>query len=71
MRGWPGRKKGLMAMIRKIGGKYVVLSETTGRRFGTYDTRAEAERRLRQIEFFKHLRSRSSGRRAIRVQRGA
>jgi hypothetical protein len=34
-------------MTRKIGGKYVVLSETTGRRFGTYDTRAEAERRLR------------------------
>jgi hypothetical protein len=62
---------GLMAMTRKIGGKYVVLSETTGRRFGTYDTRAEAERRLRQIEFFKHLRSRSSGRRTIRVQRGA
>ncbi len=60
-----------MAMIRKIGGKYVVLSETTGRRFGTYDTRAEAERRLRQIEFFKHLRSRSSGRRVVRVQRGA
>jgi hypothetical protein len=47
-------------MIRRIGGKYVVVSETTGRRFGTYDTRAEAERRLRQIEFFKHLRGRSA-----------
>jgi hypothetical protein len=52
-------------MIKKIGGKYVVLSETTGRRFGTYDTRAEAERRLRQIEVFKHLRSRSTRRRAV------
>ena len=52
-------------MIRKINGKYVVLSETTGRRFGTYDTRAEAERRLRQIELFKHLRSRSTRRRAV------
>jgi hypothetical protein len=51
-------------MIKKINGKYVVLSETTGRRFGTYDTRAEAERRLRQIEFFKHLRARSGRRRA-------
>lgn len=50
-------------MIRKIAGKYVVLSETTGRRFGTYDTRAEAERRLRQIELFKHLRGRSARRR--------
>jgi len=52
-------------MIKKINGKYVVLSETTGRRFGTYDTRAEAERRLRQIELFKHLRSRSTGRRTV------
>jgi hypothetical protein len=54
-----------MAMIRKINGKYVVLSETTGRKFGTYDTRAEAERRLRQIEFFKHLRARLPRRRAV------
>ena len=44
-------------MIVKRAGKYVVVSETTGRRFGTYDTRAEAQRRLRQIEFFKHLRA--------------
>jgi hypothetical protein len=52
-------------MIKKIGGKWVVLSETTGRRFGTYDTRAEAERRLRQIEFFKHLKSRPARARAV------
>ncbi len=52
-------------MIKKINGRYVVLSETTGRRFGTYDTRAEAERRLRQIELFKHLRSRSARRGAV------
>jgi hypothetical protein len=43
-------------MIRKINGKYVVLSEKTGRTFGSYDTRAEAEKRLRQIEFFKHVK---------------
>jgi hypothetical protein len=60
-----GGEKGRMGMIRKIGGRYVVLSETTGRRFGTYDTRAEAEQRLRQIEFFKHLRSRGIRRRAV------
>lgn len=41
-------------MIRKIKGKYVVLSEKTGRRFGSYDTLEEAKARLRQIEFFKH-----------------
>lgn len=41
-------------MIVKRAGKYVVVSATTGRRFGTYDTLTEAEQRLRQIEFFKH-----------------
>lgn len=41
-------------MIKKINGKYVVLSETTGRRFGAYATLEEAKKRLRQIEFFKH-----------------
>jgi hypothetical protein len=52
-------------MIKRINGRYVVVSETTGRRFGTYDTRAEAERRLRHIEFFKHLGARSARRRTI------
>ncbi|MBI2635043.1 MAG: hypothetical protein HYW79_00655 [Parcubacteria group bacterium] len=45
-------------MIKKIKGKYVVLSETTGRSFGSYKTLAEAKKRLRQIEFFKHLKKR-------------
>jgi hypothetical protein len=49
-------------MIVKRAGKYVVVSETTGRRFGTYDTLAEAERRLRQIEFFKHLKGKAAPR---------
>lgn len=50
-----------MAMIRKLDGKYVVLSETTGRKFGTYDTRAEAERR-------QHLRARLPRRRAVSLR---
>ena len=41
-------------MIKKVGGKYTVLSETTGRQFGTYATLGEAKERLRQVEFFKH-----------------
>lgn len=45
------------AMIKKIKDKYVVLSETTGRAFGSYRTMAEAKKRLRQIEFFKYLKS--------------
>lgn len=45
-------------MIRKQNGRYVVLSERTGRCFGSYSTRAEAEKRLRQIEAFKHMAKR-------------
>lgn len=56
-------------MIKRINGRYVVLSETTGRKFGTYDTRAEAEKRLRQIEFFKHLGARSGHRRVTHSAR--
>jgi hypothetical protein len=44
-------------MIKKIEGKYVVLSEKTGRSFGSYVTKAEAEHRLGQIEMFKHMKS--------------
>ncbi len=47
-------------MIKKIKGKYAVLSENTGRSFGSYATKAEAEHRLRQIEFFKHVKSNST-----------
>jgi len=43
-------------MIKKIKGKYVVLSERTSRKFGIYATKEEAEKRLRQIEIFKHLK---------------
>jgi hypothetical protein len=53
-------------MIKKQGGKYVVLSEKTGRRFGTYATKAEAEKRLRQVEFFKHAKKGGPRRRPAR-----
>lgn len=42
-------------MIRKVQGGYRVLSES-GRNMGTYGTKGEAEKRLRQIEMFKHLK---------------
>ena len=50
-------------MIRKIQDEYVVLSEKKHRNkegkmvqrvFGRYKTREEAEKRLRQVEYFKH-----------------
>jgi predicted DNA-binding protein len=43
-------------MIKKIQGKYVVLSEKTGRSFGSYTTKSEAEHRLGQVEMFKHMK---------------
>jgi hypothetical protein len=53
-------------MIKKIKGKYVVLSEKTGRSFGSYATKAEAEHRLGQIEMFKHMKSGGAKRPAAR-----
>lgn len=41
-------------MIRKIGGKYYVYSKKGKRLSKGYSSRAEAERRLKQIEYFKH-----------------
>lgn len=48
-------------MIEKIKGKYTVLSEKTGRSFGSYTSKADAEKRLKQIEYFKHVKSGKSG----------
>jgi len=44
-------------MIKKIKNKFVVLSENTRRKFGTYTSLKKAKERLRQIEFFKHFKS--------------
>lgn len=43
-------------MIVKRGRKWVVVSEKTERSFGSYDTKKEAEHRLKQVEFFKYLK---------------
>jgi hypothetical protein len=41
-------------MIVKVKGGYKVISETTGRNLGgPYKTKEEAQKRLRQVEFFK------------------
>jgi hypothetical protein len=42
-------------VIKSVGGgKYVVVSEKTGRRLSRPLSRRGAQRRLRQIEYFKH-----------------
>ncbi len=45
-----------MSMIVKSGSGFTVRSESNPRKRlgGPYKTRAEAEKRLRQVEFFKH-----------------
>jgi len=43
----------LMEKIVKIGSKWQVQSEN-GRNMGTYDTKAEAEKRLQQVHYFKY-----------------
>lgn len=46
-------------MIRKVKGKYYIYSETTGKRISKgYNTKKEALKRLRQIEYFKHKNKR-------------
>lgn len=55
-------------MIKKVRGKYTVLSETTGRSFGSYRTLEEAKKRLRQVEFFKHTKMKGTALRNSRKQ---
>ncbi len=44
-------------MIKKVKGGYQVVSEKTGKNLGgPYKTKAEAKRRLQQVEFFKRTK---------------
>lgn len=47
-------------MIRKEGSKYVVRSEK-GKSLGSYPTKAEAQKRLRQVEYHKNRKTAGSG----------
>ena len=41
-------------MIRKVKGGYKVVSESGKNLGGPYKTKAAAQKRLRQVEYFKH-----------------
>lgn len=43
-------------MIRKVKSGYRVLSEKKHRNMGTYKTKAQAKKRLAQIEMFSSMR---------------
>jgi len=47
-------------MIKRKGSKFCVVSRTTGRDLGCYPTKKQAQKRERQVVFFKNL-SHSSG----------
>jgi len=47
-------------MIRKVKDGYRVVAES-GRNMGTYPTKEAAQRRLRQIEFFKRRKGTKKG----------
>jgi hypothetical protein len=55
-----------IGVIKKVKGKYVVMSENTGRSFGAYKTMSEAKHRLAQVEFFKHLAEHPGIRKGLR-----
>jgi hypothetical protein len=40
--------------IVKVDGKYRLVSKSGGKNLGTYDTKAGAEKRERQVQYFKH-----------------
>ena len=45
-------------MIKKVKGGYKVISKKNGRNLGgTYKTKAEAQKRLQQVEFFKRKKA--------------
>lgn len=41
------------AVIKKVGDKYVIYSKD-GKKLGEYTSKKAAEKRLKQIEYFKH-----------------
>jgi len=41
--------------IIKTGNKYRLVSKKTGKNLGTYPTKAGAEKRERQVQYFKHM----------------
>jgi hypothetical protein len=51
--GYQMRVEAVEKRIAQEDGKFIVYNEAGTRSFGSYDTREEAEERLRQIEFFK------------------
>jgi hypothetical protein len=48
-------KEYIQEHIVKIGDKFRLVSKKTGKNLGTYPTRSGAEKRERQVAYFKHI----------------
>ena len=46
--------KELLETIRKEGDKYIIYSKDGSKKLGEYNSKADAEKRLQQIEYFKN-----------------
>jgi hypothetical protein len=49
-------KEYLEEHIVKVDGKFRLVSKKTGKNLGTYDSKAGAEQREREVEYFKHAK---------------
>jgi hypothetical protein len=47
--------KSLKEHIVKVSGGYRLVSKKTGKNLGTYPSKAGAEKRERQVQYFKHM----------------
>lgn len=43
-------------MLRKRGSRWVLMSKDGKKRLGSFSSKAEAEKRERQIQYFKHAK---------------
>lgn len=58
-------KEAIQKIIREEGGEFCVYSHQSGKKFGCYKTKEEAERRIRQMQAFKDLEIEPAQGRAI------
>lgn len=50
-----GETEEVVERIVKVGSKFRLVSKKSGKNLGTYDTKKEAEKRERQVQYFKHV----------------
>lgn len=47
-------------MIKKTKSGYKVVAKSSGKSLGKYKTKAQAEKRLKQVEYFKNVKPKTS-----------